>query len=140
MPSLDSEAYQTWPQIRTDILRERMEILMLNRVKGSYCEIRQGEIDAVAVVHSFEDGMPPGSHKTRLTALNVPPMGLLDPKLLVPDAYPPPPRSWFNDYDEDMLEDTWHTYFLRRSDISDNFYPGINVGLPMWESYHSFDN
>ncbi|KAH9682136.1 hypothetical protein KPL71_027231 [Citrus sinensis] len=132
MPSLDSEAYQTWPQIRTDILRERMEILMLNRVKGSYCEIRQGEIDAVAVVHSFEDGMPPGSHKTRLTALNVPPMGLLDPKLLVPDA--------FNDYDEDMLEDTWHTYFLRRSDISDNFYPGINVGLPMWESYHSFDN
>ena len=46
----------------------------------------------------------------------------------------------FNDYDEDMLEDTWHTYFLRRSDISDNFYPGINVGLPMWESYHSFDN
>ena len=40
----------------------------------------------------------------------------------------------FNDY-EDMLEDTWHTDFPRRSDISDNFYPGINVGLPMWESY-----
>lgn len=23
------------------------------------------------MVHSYEDGMPPGSHKTRLTALNV---------------------------------------------------------------------
>ncbi|GAY52593.1 hypothetical protein CUMW_143090 [Citrus unshiu] len=110
MPSLDSEAYQTWPQILTDIVTKPMDMLMLNRVKGSYCEIR------------------------------VPPMGLLYPKLLVPDVYPPPPRSWFNDYDEDMLEDTWHTDFPRRSDISDNFYPGINIGLPMWESYHSFDN
>lgn len=126
--------HQTWPQIHTDILTKPMDLLMLNRVKESYCEIKEGEIDAVAVVHSYEDGVPPGSHKTRLTALNVPPMGLFYPKLLVPDAYPPPPRSWFNDY-EDMLEDSWHTDFPRRSDISDNFYPGINVGLPMWESY-----
>ena len=33
--------------------------------------MQEGEIDAVAVVHSYEDGMPPGSHKTRLIALNV---------------------------------------------------------------------
>lgn len=32
---------------------------------------QEGELDAVAVVHSYEDGMPAGSHKTRLTALNV---------------------------------------------------------------------
>ena len=34
----------------------------------------------------------------------------------------------FHDY-EDMLEDTWHT---------DSFYPNVNVGLPMWESYPVF--
>ncbi|XP_031275648.1 actin-related protein 9 [Pistacia vera] len=126
--------HHTWPQIHTDILTKPMDLLMLNKLKESYCEIKEGEIDAVAVVHSYEDGMPAGSHKTRLSALNVPPMGLFYPKLLVPDVYPPPPRSWFNDY-EDMLEDTWHTEFPRRSDISDGLYGGINVGLPMWESY-----
>lgn len=33
--------------------------------------IQEGEVEALAVVHSYEDGMPAGSHKTRLTALNV---------------------------------------------------------------------
>lgn len=33
--------------------------------------VQEGELDAIAVVHSYEDAMPPGSHKTRLTALNV---------------------------------------------------------------------
>ncbi|KAJ4722641.1 actin-related protein 9 [Melia azedarach] len=131
--------HQTWPQIRADIMTKPMDLLMLNKLKESYCEIKEGEVDAVAVVHSYEDGVPPGSHKTRLTALNVPPMGLFYPKLLVPDAYPPPPRSWFNDY-EDMLEDTWHTEFPRRSDISDGFFPGVNVGLPMWDSYPLLTN
>lgn len=32
---------------------------------------QEGELDAVVAVHSYEDGMPAGSHKTRLTALNV---------------------------------------------------------------------
>lgn len=32
---------------------------------------QEGELDSLAVVHSYEDGMPAGSHKTRLTALNV---------------------------------------------------------------------
>lgn len=36
-----------------------------------FLHIQEGELDTVAVVHSYEDGMPPGSHKTRLTALNV---------------------------------------------------------------------
>lgn len=129
--------HQTWPQIRTDILTKPIDLLMLNRLKETYCEIKEGELDAVAVVHSYEDGMPAGSHKTRLTALNVPPMGLFYPILLVPDVYPPPPRSWFHDY-EDMLEDTWHMEFPRRSDISDGLYPSMNVGLPMWDSYPVF--
>lgn len=43
----------------------------------------------------------------------------------------------FHDY-EDMLEDTWHLDFSRRSDISDGLYPGMNVGLPMWDTYPVF--
>lgn len=117
--------HQTWPPIRTDALSKPVDLLMLNRLKESYCQIKEGEIEAVAMVHSYEDGMPPGSHKTRLTALNVPPMGLFYPTLLVPDVYPPPTRSWFNDYD-DMLEDTWHMDF-----------PGGGA-YPMWESYPVF--
>ncbi|KAK5805076.1 actin-related protein 9 [Gossypium arboreum] len=126
--------HQTWPQIRTDILTKPIDLLMLNRLKESYCEIKEGELDAIAVVHSYEDAMPAGSHKTRLTALNVPPMGLFYPTLLIPDLYPPPPRSWFHDY-EDMLEETWHIEFPRRSDMPDGLYPGNNVGLQMWDNY-----
>ncbi|BAT94714.1 hypothetical protein LR48_Vigan09g112000 [Vigna angularis] len=129
--------HQTWPQIRTDVFRKPVDLLMLNQLKETYCEIKEEELDAVAVVHSYEDRGPPVSHKIRLTALNVPPMGLFYPKLLVPDVYPPPPRTWFHDY-EDMLEDTWHIDFSRRSDMSDTFYPNVNGGLPMWESYPIF--
>ncbi|XP_028780648.1 actin-related protein 9 isoform X1 [Neltuma alba] len=129
--------HQNWPQIRTDILTKPIDMLMLNRLKETYCEIKEGELDSIAVVHSYEDGMPPGSHKTKLTALNVPPMGLFYPMLLVPDVYPPPPRSWFHDY-EDMLEDPWHIDFPRRPDMSDTFYPNVNIGLPMWDGYPVF--
>lgn len=128
--------HQTWPQIRTDVLTKPIDLLMLNQLKETYCEIKEGELDSVAVVHSYEDKVP-GSHKTRLTALNVPPMGLFYPALLAPDVYPPPPRTWFHDY-EDMLEDTWHIDFSRRSDMSETFYPNLNGGLPMWESYPVF--
>ncbi|KAK9160786.1 hypothetical protein Syun_007127 [Stephania yunnanensis] len=69
--------------------------------------------------------------------ITVPPMGLFYPPLLVPDEYPPPPRAWFHDY-EDMLEDTWHAEFPRRSDISDNLFLGGNGGLSMWENYPIF--
>ncbi|KAL3506082.1 hypothetical protein ACH5RR_031464 [Cinchona calisaya] len=120
--------HQTWPPVRTDALTKPVDLLMLNRLRESYCSIREGQLETVATVHSYEDGMPPGSHKTRLTALNVPPMGLFYPMLLVPDVYPPPPRTWFKDYD-DMLEDTWHT---------EGFYPGTTAGFPMWESYPVF--
>ncbi|CAK7327227.1 unnamed protein product [Dovyalis caffra] len=99
----------------------------------------RGELDAVAVVHSYEDGMPAGSHRTRLAALNVPPMGLFYPTLLVPDIYPPPPCSWFLDY-ENMLEETLHLEYPRRPDMSDGLFPGINVGYPMWESYPIFSS
>ncbi|KAK7268738.1 hypothetical protein RIF29_21446 [Crotalaria pallida] len=126
--------HQTWPQIRTDMLTKPVDLLMLNHLKEAYCEIKEGELDAVAVVHSYEDKVPAGSHKTRLAALNVPPMGLFYPALLVPDVYPPPPRTWFHDY-EDILEDTWNAEFSRRSDMPDTFYPNLNGGLPMWESY-----
>ncbi|KAJ6323808.1 hypothetical protein OIU76_011161 [Salix suchowensis] len=131
--------HQTWPQVRTDMLTKPIDLLMLNRLKESYCEIKEGELDAVTVVHSYEDGMPAGSHKTRLIALNVPPMGLFYPTLLVPDVYPPPPRSWFHDY-ENMLEDTLHLEYPRRPDMSDGLFPGINVGYPMWESYPIFSS
>ncbi|GMP77397.1 hypothetical protein CsSME_00033682 [Camellia sinensis var. sinensis] len=63
--------HQTWPPIRTDALTKPVDLLMLNRLKEMYCQIKEGEVEAVAVVHSYEDGMPAGSHKTRLTALNV---------------------------------------------------------------------
>ncbi|KAE8717649.1 hypothetical protein F3Y22_tig00110044pilonHSYRG00340 [Hibiscus syriacus] len=98
---------------------------------------QEGELDDVAVVHSYEDAMPAGSHKTRLTALSVPPMGLFYPTLLIPDLYPPPPRSWFHDY-EDMLEETWHIEFPRRSDMPDGLYPSGNAGLQMWDNYPFF--
>lgn len=41
---------------------------------------------------------------------------------------------------EDMLEDTWHIEFSRRPDISDTFYPNVNGGLPMWETYPLFQS
>ncbi|KAM7279388.1 hypothetical protein ACFE04_006522 [Oxalis oulophora] len=124
--------HQTWPQIRTDVLTKPIDLLVLNRLKESYCEIKEGELDAVAVVNSYEDGSPPGSHRTRLIALNVPPMGLFYPTLLVPEVYPPPPRQWFKDH-EDMLEDSWQPEFPRSE-----LYPGMTVGLPMWDSYPIF--
>ncbi|XP_058001147.1 actin-related protein 9 isoform X3 [Hevea brasiliensis] len=99
--------HQTWPQIRTDILTKPIDLLMLNRLRESYCEIK------------------------------VPPMGLFYPMLLVPEVYSPPPRSWFHDY-EDMLEDTWHIEYPRRPDMPDGLFPGINVGLSMWDSYPVF--
>lgn len=43
----------------------------------------------------------------------------------------------FNDY-EDMLADTWHMEFPRRSDMSDGLYSSINGGFPMWDSYSFF--
>lgn len=130
--------HQTWPPIRTDALTKPIDFLMLNKLKESYCQIKEGETDAVVVVHSYEDSMPAAAHKTRLTALNVPPMGLFYPKLLVPEVYPPPPRTWFQDH-EDMLEDTWQVEYPRRPDGSD-LYPGFNVGVPMWDSYPLFAN
>jgi len=84
-----------------------------------------------------ESKVLPGSHKIRLTALNVPPMGLFYPMHFVSDVYPPPPRTWFNDH-EDMLKNTWQIDFSRRSDVSHTFYPYVNGGLPMWESYPTF--
>ncbi|XP_021842125.1 actin-related protein 9 isoform X1 [Spinacia oleracea] len=130
--------HQTWPPIRTDAVAKPIDLLMLNRLKETYCQIKEGETDAIVVVHSYEDGMSAGAHKTRLTALNVPSMGLFYPKLLVPEVYPPPPRTWFHDY-EDMLEDTLNVEYPRRPDGSD-LYSGFNAGSSMWESYPVFTN
>ncbi|XP_009394524.2 actin-related protein 9 isoform X1 [Musa acuminata AAA Group] len=126
--------HQTWPPIQTNPLVKPIDMFMLNKIKESYCQIREGEYDAVAIVHSFDEVRPVGSHKTRLSALNVPPMGLFYPALLVPEEYPQPPRPWFHDY-EDMLEDTWHMEFSRRPDMSDGLYLGVNSGLNMWDNY-----
>ncbi|XP_068645784.1 actin-related protein 9 isoform X2 [Aristolochia californica] len=129
--------HQTWPTGCTDPLVKPIDMLVINNIKESYCQIREGEFDALALVHSYEDGMQVTAHKTRLSSLNVPPMGLFFPQVLAPDAYPPPPRTWFHDY-EDMLEDTWHMEFPRRPDVSDGFYANVNGGLNMWESYPVF--
>ncbi|KAH1230114.1 Actin-related protein 9 [Glycine max] len=83
---------QTWPPIHSDVFGKPIDLLVLNQLKETYCEVKEGEFDAVAVVHSYENKVPAGPHKTRLSALNVPPMGLFCPMLLTPDAYPPPPR------------------------------------------------
>ncbi|KAK8448454.1 hypothetical protein SEVIR_7G016900v4 [Setaria viridis] len=109
--------HHTWPNFQTDPVSKPIDMLMLNKIKESYSQIRSGTFDAVALVHSYDDDRSAGHQKTRLSALNVPPMGLLYPRVLVPEEYPPPPRSWFQDYD-DMLEDTWQT--------SDSLYPGGN--------------
>jgi actin-related protein 8 len=90
---------------------------------------QSGSFDAVSVVHSYEHEKSVGHQKTKLSALNVPPMGLLYPRVLVPEEYPPPPRSWFQDYD-DMLEDTWQT--------SDSLYSSGNGGFGMWDNYPMF--
>lgn len=121
--------HRTWPNFQTDPMRKPIDMLMLNKIKESYSQIRSGNFDAVALVHSYDNERSAGHQKTRLSALNVPPMGLLYPRVLVPEEYPPPPRSWFQDYD-DMLEDTWQT--------SDSLYPGGNGGFGMWDSYPMF--
>ncbi|KAL5214805.1 hypothetical protein ABZP36_003957 [Zizania latifolia] len=120
---------RTWPNFQTDPVNKPIDMLMLNKIKESYSEIRSGNLDAVTLVHSYEHERSVGHQKTKLSALNVPPMGLLYPRVLVPEEYPPPPRSWFQDYD-DMLEDTWQT--------SDSLYPSGNGGFGMWDSYPMF--
>ncbi|EPS58121.1 hypothetical protein M569_16695, partial [Genlisea aurea] len=126
--------HKTWPQIRTDPLTRAIDLLMLNSLKESHCFIREGEFEAVATVHSYENASAPSSHHTRLTAVNVPPMGLFYPNLLVPDIYPQPPRTWFSD-NEDMLEDTW--------DVSrqEGYFAGGGGGFfPMWDTYPIFQS
>ncbi|XP_010542931.1 PREDICTED: actin-related protein 9 [Tarenaya hassleriana] len=115
--------YQSWPKICTDVLTKPIDMLMLNRLKESYCDIKEGELEMTATVHSYEGDMPPVPHKTKLTSLNVPPMGLFYPNLLVPEAFPPPPETWFQDH-ENMLEETWNMDF-----------PGGNMGLSVWDTF-----
>lgn len=51
---------------------EHVPYASLVLLPNSLCFLwQEGEVDTLAVVHSYEDGMPAGSHKTRLTALNV---------------------------------------------------------------------
>lgn len=121
--------HRTWPNFQTDPVNRPIDMLMLNKLKESYSQIRSGSFDAVSVVHSYEHEKSVGHQKTKLSALNVPPMGLLYPRVLVPEEYPPPPRSWFQDYD-DMLEDTWQT--------SDSLYSSGNGGFGMWDNYPMF--
>ncbi|CAL5033392.1 unnamed protein product [Urochloa decumbens] len=121
--------HRAWPNFQTDPVSKPIDMLMLNKIKESYSQIRSGTFDAVALVHSYDNEKSAGHQKTRLSALNVPPMGLLYPRVLVPEEYPPPPRSWFQDYD-DMLEDTYQP--------SDSLYPSGNGGYGMWDSYPTF--
>ncbi|KAF0892363.1 hypothetical protein E2562_015441 [Oryza meyeriana var. granulata] len=121
--------HRTWPNFQTDPVNKPIDMLMLNKIKESYSQIKSGSFDAVTLVHSYEHEKSVGHQKTKLSALNVPPMGLLYPRVLVPEEYPPPPRSWFQDYD-DMLEDPWQT--------NDSLYSSGNGGFGMWDSYPMF--
>lgn len=38
--------HQTWPQIRTDPLAKPVDLLMLNKLKESYCQIRVSSVDS----------------------------------------------------------------------------------------------
>ncbi|VVB07224.1 unnamed protein product [Arabis nemorensis] len=116
--------YKNWPQIHSDVLAKPVDMLMLNQLKESYCDIKEGELETVATAHSYEDAMPAVPHKTNLTSLNVPPMGLFYPNLLVPEVFPQPPRTWFQDH-ENMLEETWNM----------DYAGGGNMGLPVWDSF-----
>uniref|UniRef100_A0A1J3GRF1 Actin-related protein 9 n=1 Tax=Noccaea caerulescens TaxID=107243 RepID=A0A1J3GRF1_NOCCA len=116
---------QNWPQIRTDVLGKPIDMLMLNQLKESYCDIKEGDLETVATVHSYEDGMSAVPHKTNLTSLNVPPMGLFYPNLLVPEVFPQPPRTWFQDH-ENMLEETWNMDYAGG---------GGNMGQLVWDSF-----
>ncbi|MQM05279.1 hypothetical protein Taro_038089 [Colocasia esculenta] len=127
--------HQTWPILHTNPLVKPIDSVVLDKIKESCCVIREGEVDGLAVLHSYEDARS-GSYNARLCALNVdqvPPMGLFYPRLLVPEEYPPPPRSWFHDH-EDMLEDTWHMELPRRSDFSDASFFGVNNGQTMFDN------
>ncbi|KMZ70546.1 Actin-related protein 9 [Zostera marina] len=125
------ETNQSWPNINTKPLHRPIDLFMLNKLKESYCQIREGEFVAMASIYSYDEDMPVEFHKSRLSALNVPPMGLFFPKLLAPEVYPPPSNSWFHDF-EDMTDDTW------RSENSDNMYLGSNSGTTMWDGYPIF--
>lgn len=128
---------QTWPPIDTDPMAKPIDLLMLNRLKETQCKIKDGELNAFADVHCFKANQPSEVYRVHLSALNVPSMGLFYPSILVPDEYPPPPRPWFHDY-EDMLEDSSHTEFVRRSDGPEIFFPGYNCGLAMPDSSESY--
>ncbi|KAL4191398.1 hypothetical protein AMTRI_Chr07g80340 [Amborella trichopoda] len=128
------EHHQTWPPVHTDLVARPVDLLMLNKLKESYCQIHEGELDAVAIVHSYENGLGAEAHKMRLTSLNVPPMGLFHPLVLVADECPPPPRPFFHDYD-DMLEDPFHGEFYRRPDMPDGLFYTGNGYAAMWDSY-----
>ncbi|KAF3793622.1 Actin-related protein 9 [Nymphaea thermarum] len=101
--------HQTWPAINTDPLSKPADMLMLERLKESYCRIVEGELGSVALVHSFETGKPAEAHKLRLSSVN------MNIHLL-------------------HVLDTLHSEFPRRSDLPDAFLLGGN-GLNMWDSY-----
>ncbi|VAH24721.1 unnamed protein product [Triticum turgidum subsp. durum] len=100
------QRHRTWPNFKTDPMKKPIDMLMLNKIKEGYSQIRSGSYDAVSVVHSYEHEKSVGHQKTRLSALSV------------------PPRPWFQDCD-DMLEDTWQT----------NDGLSGNGGLGAWDSY-----
>ncbi|KAK8948311.1 Actin-related protein 9 [Platanthera guangdongensis] len=117
----------TWPILHTDPMMKPIDMLMLNRIKESYCQIREGEFDAVAIVHSYEEGKPIGSHKARLAALNVPDFQLLEPNALPPDCHYLPPRQLFS-VSENGWEKMWR---MKRYNISLSYFI-LNSGLWIW--------
>ena len=107
------------------------------QLKETQCKIKDGELNAFADVHYYKANLPSEVYRVQISALNVPPMGLFYPSILIPEEYPPLPHPWFHDY-EDMLEDGSHTEFVKRSDEPDLFLSGYNFGLAIPESSESY--
>ncbi|KAH9319142.1 hypothetical protein KI387_020911, partial [Taxus chinensis] len=127
---------QTWPPIDTDPMVKPLDLLMLNRLKETFCKFKEGDSNAPADVHYYKASLSPDVYRVALSALNVPPMGLFYPFILMPDEYPPPPRSWFHDY-EDMMEDSTHNEFGKRPDGTEVFFSGSSIVLGMQDSSQS---
>ena len=128
---------QTWPPTDTDPIAKPIDLIMLNKLKEAQCKIKYGELNAFADVHCYKANLPSEVYRVQIYALNVPPMGLFYPSILIPEEYPPLLHPWFHDY-EDMLEDGSHTEFVKRSDEPDLFLAGYNSGLAMPESSESY--
>ena len=54
------------------------------QLKETQCKIKDGELNAFADVHCYKANLPSEVYRVQISALNVPPMGLFYPSILIP--------------------------------------------------------